>query len=87
MTEDRIYVKLLDEGVDVWRPVQARSIGSGVFLVDQRAPEDTDEVWEYGYGDHVIVERRILDGRSVLVAIGRSDLPADSPAEGSSTAK
>jgi hypothetical protein len=30
---ETIYVALLDEGVDVWRPVKARRLPSGVYLI------------------------------------------------------
>jgi hypothetical protein len=49
-----IYVSLLDEGVEVRRPVQADLISGDVFrIVDQ--PYDRDvERWEFEPGDHVI---------------------------------
>jgi hypothetical protein len=51
-----IFVKLLDEGVDVWRPVQAERVSYGVYrIVDQ--PHDRDiEMWEFGPGEAVVCE-------------------------------
>ena len=47
-----IYVALLDEGVDCWRPVKAARLEEGVFRIsEQEIPEQ--EVWEFGPRDVV----------------------------------
>ncbi len=66
MTE--IYVALLDEGTDVWRPVQATELTNGVFRIAPTKPPN-DEVWEFEPGATVRCERRHLSGGSALVAI------------------
>jgi len=33
VSSQEIYVALLDEGVEVWRPVQARALGGGIFEI------------------------------------------------------
>ena len=46
-TSYTIYVRLLDEGVDVWRPVLAFALGDMRFEI---APADIDreiETWEF----------------------------------------
>jgi len=49
---NKIYVALLDEGTDCWRPVQAVQIRQGVFrIIEQVIPED--ELWEFRPGDTV----------------------------------
>lgn len=55
MTET-IFVALLDEGVNVWRPVEAEHLGDGVYLiVDQ--PYDSDvEKWKFKPGERVRTE-------------------------------
>jgi hypothetical protein len=51
-----IFVRLVDEGVDVWRPVQAEHIDGDIYrIVDQ--PYDRElETWEFGPGDVVVSE-------------------------------
>lgn len=51
-----IYVRLLDEGVDVWRPVEAEEEEHGAFRLPTSAPED--EAWEFRPGSRVICEYR-----------------------------
>jgi hypothetical protein len=63
----RIYVALLDEGVDVWRPVAAEALGSGLFRLLGAVPEG--EIWEYQPDEIVNVrERTFSDGSKGLVA-------------------
>lgn len=62
-----VYVKLLDEGTDVWGPVQARHLFGQRFLIEGR-PED-NETWEFQSGATVICERRELSGGLCEVAI------------------
>jgi hypothetical protein len=63
-----IYVKLTNEAVDVWRPVEATDEGASVYrLAEASVPED--EVWEFPPGSRVRCEQRDMhDGRS-LVAV------------------
>jgi len=62
-----IYVKLLDEGTDVLRPVDAVEISDGLFhLVGMN---DESEEWEFPCGSIVRVEKRTLSSRSELVAV------------------
>jgi hypothetical protein len=51
-----IFVRLLNEGVDVWRPVLAERGSDDVYrIVDQ--PYDRDlEIWEFGPGEEVVCE-------------------------------
>jgi hypothetical protein len=49
-----VYVRLLDEGVDVWRPVPAVDLGDGRY--ELAATEDYDptiETWEFVPGSVV----------------------------------
>jgi hypothetical protein len=48
----QIYVYLLEEGVDVWRPVQARALGGDEFEILGPVPED--EVWEFPPGARAV---------------------------------
>ena len=55
-----VFVRLLGEGTDVWRPVEAVRLGETTYrLEDSAAPED--ETWIFQPGDIVVVERRRSD--------------------------
>ena len=56
-----IYVRLLDEGVDVWRPVEAEKISDGVYQL-VGVQNNSDEKWEFESGSIVRVEKRPLVG-------------------------
>jgi hypothetical protein len=67
---EEIYVKLLNEGTEVYRPVLAKRISESVYLIPDTAAYDADdETWEYPPGSHVQVTRRLLSGELKLVAI------------------
>ena len=66
--EVTVYVRLLREGVNVWRPVPAMQLQHGMVTLkktDDYDPED--EVWEFIPGLTVFVEEMTLEGNSVLV--------------------
>jgi hypothetical protein len=49
---ETIYVGLLEEGIDCWRPVQAEQVASNIYrIADQDIPRD--ELWEFKPGDLV----------------------------------
>ena len=65
-----VYVRLLGEGVQVYRPVPASQVGTSVYILggaDIYNPRD--EEWEFLPGARVVVEERILEGEKALVAI------------------
>jgi len=78
-----IYVGLIDEGVDVWRPVEATADVDGTF----RLPDHTPEVWRFPPGSVVRCELRELAGGDALVAVEMIASPSESPAALSSAAK
>ena len=53
-----VYVELLHEGVDVWRPVQAEHLGGNLYRLAGDKP--ADEVWAFAVGDVVKCEDRRL---------------------------
>jgi hypothetical protein len=61
-----IYVELIDEGVDVWRPVEATAEVDGTFRLPDHAPEG--EVWQFPPGTVVRCELRQLADGDALVA-------------------
>lgn len=64
-----IYVRLLDEGVECWRPVDAILVRPGIFRIASPPPDPEDEHWEFSSGQHVACEERELDGARHLVAV------------------
>jgi len=69
-----VYVRLLDEGTDVWRPVQASALPDGSFEFAQ--PEDYDpqaESWEFPPHAKVrCIATQLDDGENGLVAVARA---------------
>jgi hypothetical protein len=72
--EITVYVKLAEEGSDLWRPVNASALSDGTFElmgIDGRGLED--EVWEFPIHSRVICEEKLFpDGTTALVAIARA---------------
>ena len=63
---ETVYVELVDEGVQVWRPVRARSEGEH-FRVLSTAPDG--ETWRYPWGSLVSCALRDIGDGPVLVAV------------------
>ena len=53
MDQRTIYVRLLDEGTDVWRPVEAVAVSPDVFEIAPDVTVPDDERWEFGPGERV----------------------------------
>jgi uncharacterized protein YuzE len=67
--EQEIYVRLLDEDIDVWRPVQAAEVSDGVYrILDQHYNREI-ETWEFDIGATVVVELVELYGGPRLTAV------------------
>ncbi len=65
-----IYIRLMDEGTDVFRPVSATKISDNVYEIDRSNSYDpVDEVWEFLPRTLVKVESSVLSGLAELVAI------------------
>jgi hypothetical protein len=69
--EGVVYVELLGEGVEVWRPVDAVSEGGGVYRLPDTAPPD--EAWAVPPGSRVRCETRPLSGDVVQVVCAAAD--------------
>jgi hypothetical protein len=63
-----IYVELLDEGVDVWRPVDAVQLEDGWYRITG-VKADPDERWAFDTGDVVRCELRLLSRGHALVPV------------------
>jgi hypothetical protein len=52
----QIFIRLIDEPIDVWRPVLAERKTDGIYrIVDQPYNRDI-ETWEFSPGDEVVCE-------------------------------
>jgi hypothetical protein len=71
MAEQTIYVELLDEGIDVWRPVQSEQQSDGTFRLPDHAPEG--ERWRFPPGTRVRCEWQHLSDGPALVAAQLAD--------------
>jgi hypothetical protein len=61
-----VYVSLLDEGVDVWRPVSAEHIRDDVYRISGVVP--AEEAWQFKPDEIVRARYQKLSGGTVLVA-------------------
>jgi hypothetical protein len=63
-----IYIPLLNEGTDCWRPIEAEQVGNDTYRIVGSKPED--EEWPIAAGEVVRCERRrFVDGSEGLVVI------------------
>ena len=62
-----IYMPLLNEGVDVWRPVNATHVGSDQYRIDDETP--SEEEWAFAPGSIVRCEMKTLSGGERLTAV------------------
>ena len=58
---ETIYVELLDEGVEVWRPVEAERRHDGLYRILSR-PHDETEAWMFPPGSVVRCEEKAFSG-------------------------
>jgi hypothetical protein len=62
-----IYMPLLGEGVDVWRPVAAEHLEGSTYRIADPVP--SDEHWTYPTNTKVVCEARTFSDGTVLVAV------------------
>lgn len=67
MNTRTIYVQLLDEGVDVWAPVEAEVLGEDLFRLPEEAPAKED--WQFAPGSLVVGEPQSLSTGVVPCAV------------------
>lgn len=69
---ETIYIRLLNEGTTVYRPVPASQITSNIYILNGADIYDPEvEEWEFVPGSRVIVEKRQLEKGEVLVAVAK----------------
>jgi hypothetical protein len=73
-TETIVFVRLLDEGTDVWCPVGATALPDGTFELRETDAYDPEiELWEFPPHPRVrCAEKRFADGETGLVAVARA---------------
>lgn len=76
--EKTIYVYLLDEGVDVWRPVNAIQVRENIYKIVSDNPDPEDEIWQFKTGDFVRCVSKSLsetdDYQDKLVAVEKIEM-------------
>ena len=70
-TETTVYVPLVGEAVDAWRPVVAKREAAGIYRLSEEQP--IAETWAFPPGSRVRCERRPLSGGSERVAYALVD--------------
>lgn len=74
---DQIYVALLDEGVEVWRPVAAEQNPDASYrILDPGDYDPSVETWQFPPGSVVVCEPRQTSAGSVLAAARLRDAAA-----------
>jgi hypothetical protein len=67
---ETVFVRLLDEGTDVMRPVQAERIRPGIFRLFEPVDYDPEyETWEFMPGSLVRCEIRHINNGAIFVAV------------------
>ncbi len=69
---DEIYVGLLDEGVDVWRPVKAEHVSGNVYRIVSQPYDREIESWQFEPGDDVVCELIESSEGRILAAIRKA---------------
>lgn len=68
----QIYVALLNEGTDAWRPVEAIHEKDDIFTIVSENESGGDEEWQFVTRDRVRCEQKIFsDGTPALVAVSK----------------
>jgi hypothetical protein len=70
---EEIFVSLLDEAVDVWRPIQAEHVHDDVYRITDQPYDREVETWQFGPGDEVVCELIDSNEGRILAAMRRAD--------------
>jgi hypothetical protein len=78
---EKIYIKLVDEGTEVFLPANAYRLGENLYRIEQsKAYESEDQLWEFSPGAEVYVEPKKLSTGVALVAISQKPVGDSSDA-------
>jgi hypothetical protein len=71
MKIETIYILLLNEDIDVWRPSNAVNVKENIYeiLIDQSEYETDEEDWEFKPGEKFLCKTKIFsNGTENLIA-------------------
>lgn len=69
-TDTTVFVRLLDEGTEVFRPIRATHLFADTYRLHAGESDiDVEERWEFGPGSSVTCVRKQLEGETVLIAV------------------
>lgn len=68
----KIYVALLDESVEVWRPIVAELLYDHVYKIAEQPYDRDSERWEFEPGDEVICSDVEADDGLIVAAVRRA---------------
>jgi hypothetical protein len=68
----RVFMALLDEGVDVWRPVFAEWLHDDVYRITEQPYDREIETWQFEPGASVVCEP-IASSDGLMLAATRRD--------------
>jgi hypothetical protein len=68
----QIYIALLGENVDVWRPAKAEHLHGNVYRISAQDYDKGVESWQFSPGDEVVCEMIEADGDRILAAIRKA---------------
>ncbi|HEV7492926.1 MAG TPA: hypothetical protein VGO10_04055 [Baekduia sp.] len=69
VTLAEIFVRVLDENVDVWRPVKAEQIAWDRFRIVEQPNDRGTERWDFEPGDEVMCELVDSDDETFLTTL------------------
>ncbi len=65
-----VYVKLMDEGIDVWRPVESSLVAEpNIFRLANTDSSTEGGTWEFRPGSLVEVEMKTINDEELPVAV------------------
>jgi hypothetical protein len=64
----QIFVKLLDEDVDVWRPVDAEHVDGDLYRIADQDYDRETETWKFEPGELVVSQMIRSSGGQILAA-------------------
>lgn len=64
-----IYVYLVGEGLDVWRPVKAEHIARDVYKISEQESCTENESWQFGPGSSVVCRMIEVEDGPIRAAI------------------
>ncbi|MFZ1156096.1 MAG: hypothetical protein WAN93_14460 [Solirubrobacteraceae bacterium] len=70
---EEIFVSLLNEAVDVWRPVQAEPLHDNVYRIIDQPYNREIETWQFEPGDEVVCELTESSDGQIRAATRRAD--------------